>query len=63
MTYKVFIQIGTRKIAIEVEADNELEAREVTIHKVEKVQPIPTKQQQQEGKDFFEHLKNTIFKG
>ena len=55
MTYKVFIEIGKRKLAIEVEADSELEAREVKIHKVE---PVTPKTKQDAGVDYLKNIFN-----
>jgi len=41
MTYKVFLEIGGRKLAVQVQADSELEAREIKVHKVEVVKENP----------------------
>jgi len=55
MTYKVFIEIGGRKLAVQVEADSELEAREIKVHKVEVVKEKPNPKTEEIS---LEHLKS-----
>jgi len=55
MTYKVFLEIGGRKLAVQVEADSELEAREIKVHKVEVVKEKTNPETEEIS---LEHLKS-----
>ena len=60
MTYKIVIQVGEKKVMVEVESDEILQNKDVYVDKVLRKKE-QVKQKIKQDNDFFTHLINTIF--
>jgi len=60
MTYKIVIQVGEKKVMVEVESDEILQSKDVYVDKVLRKKE-QVKQKIKQDNDFFTHLINTIF--
>ena len=61
MTYKLIIQVGEKKVIVEVESDEILQSKDIYVDKVLRKKE-QVKQKIKQDSDFFTHLKNTIFR-
>jgi len=61
MTYKIVIQVGEKKVIVDVESDEILESKDVYVDKVLRKKE-QVKQKIKQDNDFFTHLINTIFR-
>jgi len=61
MTYKIVIQVGEKKVIVDVESDEMLGKDDVYVDKVLRKKE-QVKQKIKQDNDFFTHLINTIFR-